>query len=117
MICHRVLLLISRNVDSASSILVSKPTPPLVPFLLPSCFSIESSLRSISFNRYCNSDFADDVRHVNAAVNAMPPMNNDSGRSVESLMMPELDCDATPTPARAMPEDVQTNCEILSIEL
>ena len=45
----------------------------------------------------------------------MPPMNNDNGRRVDSLMIPVPDCDATPTPASAIPDEVQMNCDRLSI--
>ena len=105
----------SRKTDSAVSIRVSKPSSFVG--VLSLCLSIESSLRSMSFSRYCNSDLADDVRQVSAAVKAIPPMNKDNGRSVPSLMMPVSDCDATPTPASAMPDDVHMNCDMLSIEL
>lgn len=105
----------SRKTDSAVSMRVSMPTS--LVGALPLRFSIESSLRSMSFSRYCNSDLADDVRHVSMAVNAIPPINKDNGRSVPSLMMLVPDCDATPTPASAMPDDVHMNCDMLSIEL
>lgn len=95
--------------DCAMSIFVSMPDE------MPDSCSRESSRLSIRSSWCARFAFADDARQVKVAVNAMPPMNNDNGRRVDSLMMPEPDCDATPTPASAIPDEVQMNCDRLSI--
>ena len=57
------------------------------------------------------ADFADAARHVSAADTPIPPMNSESGRSVELLMMLVSVVAASPSDAMPTPDEVQMNCE------
>ena len=58
-----------------------------------------------------SADFADAARHVRAADKPIPPMNSESGRSVELLMMLVSVVAASPSDAMPTPDDVQMNCD------
>ena len=58
-----------------------------------------------------SADFADAARHVRAADTPIPPMNSESGRSVELLMMLVSVVAASPSDAMPTPDDVHMNCE------
>ena len=73
--------------------------------------SIASSRRSISRNLKARADFADAALHVRAADTPIPPMNSESGRSVELLMMLVSPVAASPSDAMPTPDEVQTNCD------
>ncbi len=57
------------------------------------------------------ADFAEAARHVRAADTPIPPMNSESGRSVELLMMLVSVVAASPSDAMPTPDEVQMNCE------
>ena len=57
------------------------------------------------------ADFADAALHVRAADKPIPPMNSESGRSVELLMMLVSVVAASPSDAMPTPDEVQMNCE------
>ena len=57
------------------------------------------------------ADFADAALQVKAADTPIPPMNSESGRSVELLMMLVSLVAASPSDAMPTPDEVQMNCE------